>query len=236
MKNVASLRLSFRMVRTNETEILDNSGVPEELVGRAYRDLARIHRWLGDTRYVVTAIRRDPLPVRRVLDIGCGTGLIAEQVARELGVEVIGVDLRLYPAIPAPVRIVRADAARDDLPHADVAFCMNVGHHLGEQELAGLIRNVGRFCRRLILVDLVRHPLPLILFRLFIAPFVCAIDAEDGQRSIRRSYTPEELGRLATSALANNLGEYRQTVAPFYIRQVIDVSYRQTEVRGEVRP
>ena len=50
------------MVRKNVTEILDQDGVPEELVERAYRDIARIHHWLGDTRYIVDAIRRDPLP------------------------------------------------------------------------------------------------------------------------------------------------------------------------------
>jgi hypothetical protein len=84
---------------------------------------------------------------------------------------------------------------------------------------------VGRFCRRFILLDLVRHPLPLALFRLFIAPFVCPIDAEDGQRSIRRSFTPTELDGIATAALAGTCGTFRLSVAPFRARQVIDISY-----------
>ena len=152
------------MIRENETEILDQNGVPYELVERAYRDLARIHHWLGDTRFIVNAIRRDPLPVYRILDVGCGTGLVLEEIGRRLGVEVVGAEISPHPSISAPVPIVKADAVRDPLPSAEIAFSMCLGHHLSEDDLAGLIRNVGRFCRRFILLDLVRHPLPLALF------------------------------------------------------------------------
>ncbi len=213
------------MIRKNTTEILDHDGVPDRLVQRAYRDLARIHRWLGDTNLIVRAISQDPLPVHRILDVGCATGLVLEEVGRRLGVEVVGVDINPHPRIAAPVPILRADAMCDPLPFADVAFCMHLGHHLCERDLARLIRNVGRFCRRFILLDLVRHPFPLALFRLFIAPFVCPIDAEDGQRSIRRSFTPIELRSITASALAGSAGSFRQLVAPLHIRQVIDISY-----------
>ena len=221
------------MIRENQREILDQNGVPEVLVERAYKDLARIHHWLGDTRFIVNAIRRDPLPVNRVLDVGCATGLVLEEVGRRLGVKVIGAEINPHPSIAAPVPIIRADALHDPLPSAEVAFSMHLGHHLSERDLVGLIRNVGRFCRRFILLDLVRHPLPLALFRLFIAPFVCRIDAEDGQRSIRRSYTPVELRKIVTSALAGTAGKFRLSVTPFYARQVIDISYADRE--GEYR-
>ena len=212
------------MVRTNRTEILEEDGVPDELVARAYRDLARIHRWLGDTRFVAHAIRRDPRPVRRILDVGCGTGLVLEDVRRMTGAEAIGVELNPRPSLAAPVEIFQADAVRDPLPSADVAFSMHLGHHLGEDDLVRLIRNVGRSCRRFILLDLVRHALPLALFRVFVAPLICPIDAEDGQRSIRRSYTPAELQRITASAIPD-AARFRTFVAPFYIRQVIDISY-----------
>jgi|SRR5450432_1364547 len=213
------------MIQKNETEILEQNGVPDELVERAYRDLARIHHWLGDTKWIVRAIRQDPLPVHRILDVGCATGLVLKEVGRRLGVEVVGADINPHPCIAAPVPILQADALRDPLPCADVAFSMHLGHHLRESDLVYLIRNVGRFCRRFILLDLVRHPLPLALFRLFVAPFVCPIDAEDGQRSIRRSYTPMELRRITASALEGTDGSFRLSVAPFYVRQVIDISY-----------
>ena len=214
-----------QMIRKNQAEILDRNGVPDELVARAYRDLARIHHWLGDTNSIVRAISRDPLPVRRVLDVGCATGLVLHEVQRRLGVDVVGVDINPHPCIAAPVPILQADARRDPLPRADVAFSMHLGHHLREHDLAHLIRNVGRFCRRFILLDLVRHPLPLALFRLFIAPLICPIDAVDGQRSIRRSFTSVELHNITASALAGTPGSFRLSVAPLHARQVLDISY-----------
>ncbi len=222
------------MVRKNVSEILDQDSVPEELVERAYRDLARIHHWLGDTRFIVNAIRQDPLPVHRILDVGCATGLVLEEMGRRLGVEVVGAEINPHPSIAAPIRIVKANAVHDELPSADVAFCMHLGHHLSEGDLVGLIRNVGRFCRRFILMDLVRHPVPLALFRLFIAPFVCQINAEDGLRSIRRSYTSVELRRIGSSALAD-AGAFSLSVAPFYVRQVMDISYAKNAAGDAVR-
>ena len=159
------------------------------------------------------------------MDIGCATGLVLKDVQRRLGVKGIGVEINPHPLIAAPVTIVKADARRDPLPRADIAYCMCLGHHLCETGVAEMVRNVGRSCRRFLIVDLVRHPLPLGLFRVAIAPFVCRINAEDGCRSIRRSYTPEELGRIVTHALSGAGGTYRHTVAPFYARQVIDISY-----------
>jgi SAM-dependent methyltransferase len=220
------------MLRENKPEILEQADVPEALVQRAYRDLAQIHHFLGDTRFIVRAIRRDPLPVNRILDVGCGTGLVLDEVGRTLGVEVIGADIRLHPSISAPVPIVQADALQDPLPPADIAFSMHLGHHLSESGLVELIRNVGGYCRRFILLDLVRHPLPLALFRMFVAPFVCPIDAEDGQRSIRRSYTPFELNRITASALADTAGVFRLSVASLYVRQVMDISYEYSGCRG----
>jgi len=215
----------MRVERENETEILDADGVPDELVERAYRDLARIHRWLGDTQFVIRTIREDPMPVRRILDVGCATGLVLENIRRKLGVEAFGVDLKPQRTIGAAIQIFQADAVRDSLPPADVAFCMHLGHHLSEDDLVSLIRNVGKFCRRFILLDLVRHPLPLALFRLFVAPFVCRIVVVDGQKSIRRSFTPAELSRIAGAALAGSDGSFRQFVAPLYARQVVDIVY-----------
>lgn len=220
----------MQVQRENQIEILEQEGVPEELVRRAYRDIARIHNWLGDTAYIVRAIAHDPLPVHRVLDVGCGTGLVLATVERKLRVNVIGAELHPYPSISAPVPIVQADALLDRLPSADVAFCMHLGHHLAECDLIRLIRNVGRYCRRFILLDLVRHPLPLALFRLFVAPFVCPIDAEDGQRSIRRSYTAEELRRITTSALEGTRSSFRVSVAPCYARQIVDISYESVQM------
>jgi SAM-dependent methyltransferase len=213
------------MHREYKHEVLDAPDVPDAQASRAYRDLARIHHWLGDTRFIVGAIRRNPWPVRRILDVGCATGLVSEDVGRKLGVEAFGVDLNPRRSGGASIHMIQADATRDPLPCADVAFSMHMGHHLTEADVMGLIRNVGRFCRRFILLDLVRHAMPLALFRVFVAPLVSRITAQDGVTSIRRSYTPAELRRIAATALSGSGATFRHSVTAFYIRQVIDVSY-----------
>lgn len=210
------------MLRQQRPEILDAADVPDHLARRAYRDLARIHWWLGDTASILREIRRDRLPVRRILDVGCGTGAVLKYIRGKLDVEVLGVDLNPRPA---SVSILKADAVRDALPCVDIAYSMHLGHHLSEPDLIALIRNVGRFSRRFLILDLVRHPLPLALFRLFVAPLVCRIVVVDGQTSIRRSYTPAELHRLTSQALHGSGGTFRQSVAPVYARQLIDISY-----------
>jgi hypothetical protein len=88
-----------------------------------------------------------------------------------------------------------------------------------------MIRNVGRSCRRFIILDIVRSAVPLTLFRIFIAPFVSRITAADGQTSIRRAYTPDELHALVKDALAGTSANFRHTVAPFGVRQAVDISY-----------
>lgn len=212
------------MQRSVEPEILDYGDVPEPDVARAHRELTRIHRWLGDTRSLVSAVRRDPLPVNRVLDVGCGRGGVLEELRRRLSMDVVGVDLR--PASPAPNHIIQADAVVDLLPRADIAFSMFLAHHLSEGELVKLIRNVGRSCRRFILMDVVRHSLPLALFRLFVAPFVSAVTAADGRTSFRRAYTPVELAAIAQEAIAGTGARFQHSIAPLYVRQTIDVTYR----------
>ena len=91
--------------------------------------------------------------------------------------------------------------------------------------LAKMIRNVGCSCRRFIILDVVRSSVPLSLFRIFIVPFVSRITAADGQSSIRRAYTPDEFAALVQEALAGTNATFRHTVAPFGVRQAVDISY-----------
>ena len=213
------------MQRSVQAELLDGDGIPEAQVARAYSQLTRIHQYLGDTRAIVAAIREDPLPVRRVLDIGCAHGGVLRDVQRRLGVEAIGIDLKPPPAPHGSPLILAADGTTDRLPTADVAFSMYLGHHLCERSLRQLIRNVGRSCRRFLLLDLVRHRLPLAMFKMFLAPMLTSIVATDGQRSIRRSYTSAELGRIAREALTGTRARFRHSTSPFYIRQILDITY-----------
>jgi SAM-dependent methyltransferase len=211
--------------RSFQLELLEREYFPAETLSRVHGDLTRIHNVLGDTRLLIKAIQRDSLPVRRVLDVGCGAGGVLSEVRRRTGVEVLGVDLNPPACRLRGIHILRGDATRDPLPEADLAFSLLLAHHLSERDLASLIANVGKACHRFILIDLVRHPLPLALFNAFVTPFVCGITVLDGRASIRRAYTPAELRRAADSALAGTGARFRHSVAPFYIRQVLDIHY-----------
>lgn len=210
---------------TNKAELLDGDEVSNDEAVRAYEQLARIHRLIGDTAVVVRAIRRNAPPVSRILDIGCATGQVADEVRRRLRVEVIGIDLNPRGWADVCIPIVRADAVRDPLPTADVAFSMHLGHHLTESDLGDLICNVGRYCRRFILLDVVRHRLPLALFRVFVEPFASKLVIEDGKTSFRRSYTSGELRRITASALGGSAATFEHSVGPFCLRQIVDITY-----------
>ena len=213
----------MRLRRSIDAEILDDPGVPEHVVLQAYRQLHTMHRWLGNTAAVLRLLRRDPIPVRTVLDIGCGHGALLLEIRRRLGAEVIGLDLR--PPAAAPVPILTANAITEPQPRADIALAVCMVHHLSEASLIRLIRNVSRSCRRFIVLDLVRHPLPLALFRTFVCPLVDRLNAEDGATSICRSFTPLEMRAVVDAAIDGTGGVVRHTVAPFYIRQVVDISW-----------
>jgi SAM-dependent methyltransferase len=211
--------------RCYATEIIDDPTLPDELLRRVHQDLTRAHRWLGNTAAILSALRRDPLPVRRVLDIGCGDGGLLVEIHRKLGAEVIGVDLRAPSRRPAAIPIVEADAVRSPLPEADVAIAVCVAHHLSDLDCVAMIRNVGRYSRRFIILDLVRHRLPLALFGLAVGPWLHPVNSHDGRQSIRRAYTPRELGAIVTEALGGGRGAFRHSVAPLYMRQIVDITY-----------
>jgi 2-polyprenyl-3-methyl-5-hydroxy-6-metoxy-1,4-benzoquinol methylase len=203
---------------------LDSPDIPEHVRELCYRDLTRVHQWLGNLGVIVRRIQGDPLPVRRVLDIGCAHGLVLQHIHQRLGVEVIGADLN-PPARQESIPIVRCDAITDPLPPADIAISLMMAHHLSSGELRELIRNVGRSCRRLLILDLVRRSAAMTLFRTFVAPFVSPINVEDGLRSFARAFTPLELTTIVQQALADSASTFRHDVAPFGIRQVVDIRY-----------
>lgn len=210
------------MLRLDAVELLDDPSLSHETVAEAYRDLARVHRWLGNSRAILRRLKHSS--VRSVLDLGCGQGALLEEIHSKLGLEVTGFDLRPAPE-SSPIRIVAGDAVTDPLPPADVALAVCMVHHLSEAEIVRLIRNVSRSCQRFIILDLVRHRLPLWLFRIFVGPFLSQINVADGLTSVRRAYTPAELRRIVDAAVEGSGARIRHTVAPFYIRQIVEISW-----------
>src|ERR1039458_7773621 len=88
------MSLYGEMQRSFEEEILDGGGLLPEVLERAHRRLSQTHSLLGNHATILRALRCDGKATRRVLDIGCGHGGLLEKVRRQMGVEVLGVDLR----------------------------------------------------------------------------------------------------------------------------------------------
>lgn len=208
------------MIRSLEPELMDSPDVKGPVLDKFHRDLNFIHKCLGTFPTIERFIREDEKPVRRILDVGCGGGALLEYLQTRLNVEVIGIDQK--PPDHAKVKIIAADAVADKLPEADVAVCSLFCHHLTPEQNIALIRNVGRSCRRFVIQDLIRHPMPLVLFTMFLCPLIGREAAVDGRQSIRRAFTPKEFAELARAGTG---GAFDIDVSPFLSRQIVDIRY-----------
>jgi SAM-dependent methyltransferase len=205
---------------------MDSPDVKGPVLDKFHRDLNFVNKCLGTFPTIERFIRKDDKdakPVRRIIDIGCGGGALLEYLQRRLGVEVIGVDKK--PPEHGNVPIIAADAVTDPLPDADIAVCSLTAHHLTPEQIVALIRNVSRSCRRFIIQDLIRHPLPFVLFTLFLCPLIGREAAVDGRQSIRRAYTPEEFQEMVRTAVAGTNATFTMDVSPFRSRQIIDIGF-----------
>lgn len=199
---------------------MDSAEIRGPVLEKFHRDLNFVNRCLGTFPTIERFIRNDDRPVRRIIDIGCGGGALLEYLARRLGVEVIGIDLK--PPEHTRVPVIAADAVTAQLPEADVAVTSLTAHHLTPEQNVALIRNVSRSCRRFIIHDLVRHPLPLALFTIFLCPLLSREAAVDGRQSIRRAYTPEEWRAMVRAATP---AAFTTDVSPFRSRQIVDIRF-----------
>ena len=112
------------------------------------------------------------------------------------------------------------------LPEADVAICTLTAHHLTPDQIVALIRNVSRSSRRFVIHDLIRHPLPLVLFTVFLCPLIGREAAVDGRQSIRRAYTPEEFKQIVRTAISGTNATFTTDVSRFLSRQIHDIRFR----------
>jgi len=207
-------------------EIMDDPTLDAGVTRQFHRDLGRIHRMTGNWNAIIERLQVDP-GIRSLMDVGCGQGELLGHVREKLRIfELIGVDLVVSHPRCDEIPVMRADATRDPLPRADAAVSVVVLHHLTDEQVVDMIRNVGRYVKRFICLDLVRHPLPLLMFSLFICPFVKRIAAVDGRQSIRRSFRPDELRALVHRATDGTGATFDHWVSPYFAKQIIDIRWQ----------
>jgi len=183
--------------RSLEPERLDIEDPPRDLVEGSYRFLRFINRWLGGMRatrlaFDEFAVRWKPDETIRVLDVAGGTGDMAKLLSeRDPRLRFTIVDLRGGG--------VRGDAMR--LPFRDGAFDYVITslflHHLDDGQASRALREFDRVARRgMIMNDLIRRT-RLYLWTKFFTLFGNEIVRYDGPLSVRKSFTVDELRRLA---------------------------------------
>ncbi len=223
-------RLDFSR-RAQLTEQMDEPCSREELRA-CLRDLAKTNRWLMAYRPMVfwlNTLVLPPLPgPLRILDVGCGYGDGLRRIerwadARNIAVELTGLDLNPdataiaaeASAVGSKIEWVAADVfayAPERPVHLVVSSLFT--HHLAEADVIRFLQWMEQHAKLgWFISDLSRGAIPYHLFRAFsklagLHPFV----QHDGPVSIRRSFAPEDWGRMCAAA---GLGEHDVDIGRF---------------------
>lgn len=202
-------------IRPDGDEILDAPDVDPALARRSLRDVMLANSLMGGTRAVMYELESimPSLPKRAtLLDVGTGMGDIprrAREVAARRGVTLDTVGLEAAEWLAAAARTsMRAAVVGDGrfLPFAshsvDVVICSQVLHHFFDHDAVALLQELNRVARVGVIVsDLLRSDLAVAGLWLF--SFVLGfhpVSRHDGIMSIRRGFTPGELGTIVRSA------------------------------------
>lgn len=215
------------MKRSHLPEILDIHDFPEEVLLKVYKDLYLTNKFLLNLKKLNSLIREDE-NIRTVVDIGCANGLLVDWLQRKRKskkLNVVGVDLKPPSNLKPGISIFKANAIHDPIPKCDLAYATYLIHHLTDEELIKMIRNVGKYAKRFVIIDPVRSKLPLWLYRIFVCPWVHAINREDGLQSVRRAFTKTELTKITEVALVGMNATFKQSVTFLNIKQVLDIRY-----------
>jgi len=203
--------------RSIRLERIDTGDYTPDEYARFLHEIAFINRYLGDRRALRKTLLREikTKNIREfsVLDVGCGSGELLRYVAefaRSSGrtARLTGIDLNeISASITSSVShnfpeisSVSGDAFK--LPFADGEFDYAISslffHHLADDQIPLVLNEMSRVASRgIFVIDLHRHPMAYVLYKLFCVVFrISPLVRHDGSLSILRGFSPAELDDL----------------------------------------
>ncbi|HLZ24796.1 MAG TPA: methyltransferase domain-containing protein [Ktedonobacterales bacterium] len=202
-------------------EMMDEPQVDAGALRHSLRDLRRINGLLGWRRMVVRTVART-VEARgsrgsfSLVDVASGSGdmpLAVARWARRRGItaRIVVTDVnpeivmaaRAFLAETPGIAAERQDALALSYPDGsfDIALCTLALHHFAPDDAVGVLREMGRVGRQVLVFDLVRSPLAFVgAVVLTHLPGMEAMTGHDGPASVRRAYTAPELRELARQA------------------------------------
>lgn len=207
--------------RSYELEHIDTGNYTAAEYEDCIGELQLVNRWMGDAHALKSTLFREVASQRlqqfSVLDVGAGSGELLRLTAtwaRETGraMRAVGLELNERSACAIleqshafpEIASVRGDALK--LPFGDADFdyviCSLFTHHFVEAQVVQILQEMSRVARRrIIVIDLHRHPIAYLLYTtLGKVVLKNRLLRHDGALSIRRSFKAEELLALAKRA------------------------------------
>jgi ubiquinone/menaquinone biosynthesis C-methylase UbiE len=181
-------------------ELMDDLSRPEHEFNEAYRQLAKVNRWLGGIRAIERFLPKGNL---LILDVAAGACDVAEAISRP-GRHVVVLDRN-----PKGLRLARRSSAVTadalDMPFCDETFDVVMAslffHHLSDDECVRVLKSMWQIARRRVLVnDLHRHPIAYLSIRALAAFNRSVMFRHDGPVSVLRAFTARELLAIAHRA------------------------------------
>ena len=210
----------FAARRLSGREATDDATASRGEVIATLRDIRRANFILGGTRVVVSealSLTKHSTGPLTLLDVGSGTGDVANAVARALAsrgvrTRTIAVEQSFILGIiarPETDEVIAADALclpiRDR--SVDVVICSQVLHHFDDQKARILITELDRVSRvGVVIGELQRDAIASALFRA-VAPALRfhPVTVHDGLLSIERGFRGPELRELVRSAVPRDV-------------------------------
>ncbi|MEI8293987.1 MAG: class I SAM-dependent methyltransferase [bacterium] len=178
-------------------EILDSLNPADPRARRSRRDLRWIDLCLGNSRWILSQLKKQSPASSRIVEIGAGEGGLCQSIQAAFPpAKLTGLDLVPRPtSLPEEIEWVSGDFFQT-LPETDADTCVGslILHHFGEGALRDLGHRFQSF-RRLLFCEPLRSRRPLLLSRVA-SVFMGEVTRHDMPTSIRAGFRPGELQAL----------------------------------------